>query len=117
MIRRTAPLLAAVGVALCAASGVQAGTGPQICPTITLSGVKLFSETVGHTWTCSAAKAWIVKLAADNVGPSNVDIKLKNGPHGYHCIAEPRKQSHAVDGACFTGSKAFPGTGFAWVTK
>jgi hypothetical protein len=32
-----------------------------------------------------------------------------------HCLATPRKPSHAIDGTCFTGSKALPGTGFNWL--
>jgi hypothetical protein len=116
MIRRTAAVLAVFGAALCAAIGVKAAS-PAVCPTITVSGVKLLSETIGHSWTCSAAKVWIVKFASEKVGPSDRDIPLKNGPRGYHCIATPRKQSHAVDGTCFTGTKVFPGTGFAWLSK
>ena len=115
MIRRVALVLIAIAAALVASTAVQAGR-PQVCKPFTQSGIKISYETIGTAWTCSSAKTWIVKLAADKVGGAEANIPLKNGPHGYHCFAFPRKQPLALDGTCFTGTLAYPGTGFAWLT-
>ena len=115
MIRRLTLALVVLAAALAVASAAEAKPAAQVCPSFKTSGVKLFYETLGHSWTCSAAKAWIVKLAADHVGASAVNVPLKNGPTGYHCLATPRKQNLAISGTCFKGTLAFPGTGFAWL--
>ncbi len=117
MIRKLTLVLVVLGAALGAASAGEAKPAAQVCRSFKTSGVKLFYDTIGQSWTCSAAKAWIVKLAADRVGASAVSVPLKNGPTGYHCIATPRKQSLAVSGTCFKGTLKFPGTGFAWLPE
>ena len=114
MIRKLTLVLAVLGMMMAVASAGEAAPAAQVCPPFKTSGVRLTYETLGNSWTCSAAKTWIVKLAADHVAASNVNVPLKNGPRGYHCLATPRKQKFAVSGACFKGTIAFPGTGFAW---
>lgn len=117
MIRKLTLVLVVLGAALAVASAGEANSAAQVCTPFKTSGVKLAYETLGHSWTCRAAKAWIVKLAADHVAASAVNVPLKNGPSGYHCLATPRRQSLAVSGTCFKGTLAFPGTGFAWLPK
>ena len=117
MIRNVTALLLVLGATLAAASTVRAVPAAQICRTFKLSGLDTAYFTIGNKWTCSSAKAWIVKLAADSVPPSNHNIPLKNGPGGYHCLAEPHTQNRAVAGTCFTGTIKFPGTGFAWLNR
>ena len=114
MIRKGTALLVVVGAAVAGASAVQAAP-PQVCSSFKLSGRTISYETLGHSWSCSSAKKWVVKLAADKVAISDKNIPLKNGPSGYHCFAEPAQTNRAVQGTCFTGTIAFPGTGFAWL--
>lgn len=116
MIRKAAPLMVALGLSFAAASAVQAAP-PAVCSTFKQSNVSISFETIGHKWTCSAAKAWVVKLAKDKIPATGFRVTLKNGPGGYHCYALPDKLQLAINGQCFTGSAAFPGTGFAWLQK
>ena len=114
MIRKGVPILIALGAALAAASGGAAAPTAAVCGSLKVSRVKINYETLAG-WTCSSAKTWIVKLAADHVAPSNHNVRLTNGPRGYHCFATPlRRGSWARSGTCFTGTITFPGKGFAW---
>lgn len=114
MRRKLILVLVALGAALAVASAGEAAA-PQVCPSFKTSGFKLNYETLGHSWTCSAAKAWIVKFAAEHVAASDLNVPIKNGPAGYHCLVTPRKQNLAISGTCFKGTLAYPGTGFAWL--
>jgi hypothetical protein len=73
------------------------------------------SETVGTGWTCKSAKKRITKLSHDKVGVVNANVKLKNGPHGLHCFANPLSRGgRATAGDCIKGTIAYPKSGFAW---
>ena len=115
MIRKGVPMLIAVGAALAAASVGGAAPTAAFCGSMKVSHAKIHYETLGDGWTCSSAKTWIVKLAADHVAPSNHNVPLTNGPRGYHCVATPRTQKFAVSGACFKGTIRFPRSGFGWI--
>jgi len=97
------------------AAVAQAKPAAQVCPAFTQGRLIFKSETLGTRWTCASAKTWIAKLSRDKIRHSTSNVPLSNGPKGYHCFAEPSsKGGRATDGTCFTGTIAYPGTGFAW---
>ena len=116
---RTLALLAVIATAcLAAASTAGASRAAAVCPSFKQGGKSFFLETLGNSWTCSSAKAWAVKLIGDKVAAVvTSNTPLKNGPRGYHCFANPGSHGHATDGTCFTGTIAFPKSGFAWTAK
>jgi hypothetical protein len=108
-------LAISVTAALTTASAVRAEPAAQVCPKFSHGRLTFTSETLGNSWTCAAAKSWILRVANDRIRHSSRNIPLRNGPRGYHCIATPvSRGGHATSGACFKGTIAFPGTGFAW---
>jgi hypothetical protein len=115
-VRRGMVVLAvSVAAALTSASAVRAEPAAQVCRKFTQGRLTFTSETLGTSWSCAAAKAWIVKLAADRVRVSARNVPLSNGPRGYHCFATPfSRGGRATSGSCIKGTIAFPGTGFAW---
>ena len=118
MKRRLALLAVTAAACLAAASTASARSAGQVCPSFTKGGKSFFLETLGSGWSCSSAKGWAVKLSGDKV-PATVtrNVPLKNGPSGYHCLANPGSHKYATDGTCFKGTVAFPKSGFAWMEK
>ena len=107
-------LFAALAIA---AAVAQARPAAQVCRNFKQGRLTFSSETLGTHWSCSSAKTWIVKLSKDKIRHSTSNIPLSNGPKGYHCFATPNSQGgRATAGTCFTGTIAYPGTGFAWFT-
>jgi hypothetical protein len=97
------------------AAVAQAKPAAQVCRAFKQGGLTFNSETLGTRWTCASAKKWIAKLSRDKIRHSTSNVRLSNGPKGYHCFAEPSSQGgRATAGTCFTGTIAYPGTGFAW---
>ncbi len=114
---RAAAALAAAAVALATASIVQAAPAARVCPSFKQGRLTLTSFTLGTSWTCAAAKSWIVKLSNDHIRISTKNVPLANGPRGYHCFATPfSRGGRATSGSCIKGTIAFPGSGFAWNT-
>ena len=112
VIALTISLVAALAIATAVA---QARPAAALCQNFKQGRLTFFSETLGTHWSCSAAKTWIVKLTKDKIRHSSSNVPLSNGPKGYHCFATPDSQGgRATSGACFTGTIAFPGNGFAW---
>jgi hypothetical protein len=110
-------LVVVASACLATASTAGAAGAGAVCPTFKQGRLTFHPETLGTGWTCSSAKPWIVKLIADPVHVGSRNVPLTNGPRGYHCLATPFRQGgHATSGACFKGTIAFPGSGFAWVT-
>ena len=70
-------------------------------------------ETIG-SWTCAAAKPWVLKLSNDHLGHITKNTPLKNGPSGLHCFADgTSKDGRATSGTCIAGTIQFPKKGFA----
>ncbi len=114
----TTSLLAAAAAACALASGAGAARDGQICKTFKQNGVTFVSQTVGSSWSCSAAQSWIRKLSTDRVGKVTTKVPLKNGPSALHCFATPGSTGgRATSGACIKGTLAFPKSGFAWYPK
>jgi hypothetical protein len=118
MIRR-----AGVGVAvvvlvatavLAAVSAVPATAAGKLCPAFSESGLKYQSQTAGTGFTCTTAKAWVLKLIKDPVDTSSGKVALTNGPKGLHCYASQDDKGHASAGVCYKGTLAFPKSGFLW---
>jgi len=115
MNRKLVPLVVACAW-VAAASTAGAARAGQVCRQYKLGGKTYDLETVGTGWTCASAKSWAVKLSADHVGTVTTKVTLKNGPRGYHCFATPGSSGgHATAGTCFSGTLAFPKSGFAWL--
>jgi hypothetical protein len=108
-------LAIAVTAALGTPSLVRAAPTAQLCRPFKAGGLTFRSETLGTGWTCSSARSWISRLSQDRVRVTTRNVALRNGPSGYHCIATPNSRGgRATSGACFKGTIAFPGSGFAW---
>ena len=111
-----------VGVAVAVAATVALATASTagaaardnaICRTFTLKGQKIAGEVIG-TWTCAAAKSWIVKFDNRHVTGAG-KVVLHNGPAGYHCYATRETSGgRVIDGLCYKGTFAYPGSGFTW---
>jgi hypothetical protein len=114
-MKRTIAILVVACVAAVAASTAGAARAGRVCPTFHQGGTAYHPETLGTGWTCASAKSWIVKLIGDRVTFTGKNIPLKNGPAGLHCLADNSLRGHASSGACFKGTIAFPGSGFAWI--
>jgi hypothetical protein len=115
MNRKLAVLVALASLSLVVASPTGAARAGQICPSFKQHGLKYVSETLGTGWTCKSAKKWIKKLSGDRVGVVSTNVKLKNGPRGYHCFANPLSRGgRATAGDCIKGTIAYPKSGFAW---
>lgn len=113
---KLATLIVVASACLAAASTDASGAG-QLCATFKQGRLTYHSQTLGSGWTCASAKSWIVKLIGDRVPIASKNVPLTNGPSGYHCLATPfSRGGHATSGACFKGTIAFPGSGFAWNT-
>ena len=111
-------VLAVVTVSLVLASSAGATHAAAVCKSFKSGGLTYSSETLGTSWSCGAAKTWIVKLSADKVGKVTKNKPLKNGPSGLHCFATPNSiRGRATAGACIKGTIAYPGTGFAWFSN
>ena len=111
-------MLAVVAISLVLASGAGATRAAAVCKSFKSGGLTYSSETLGTSWSCSAAKTWIIKLSADRVGKVTKDKPLTNGPSGLHCFAMPDSiRGRATAGACIKGTIKYPGTGFAWFNK
>jgi hypothetical protein len=116
--RRLAMFAAVASLSFVVASPSGASRAAQVCPSFAQRGLTYSFETLGSGWSCSSAKSWVVKLIRDRVGTVSKNVPLKNGPRGYHCFATPfSRGGRATAGSCITGSLAFPGKGFAWLTK
>lgn len=114
MIRRLAPLVAALTATAAAVSpNLHAASAGQLCSPFRHKGLLYRWETVGH-WTCGAAKPWVVKLADDLADTSVGNVALKNGPGGLRCWATITLKGRAAGGACFAGTWAYPRSGFTW---
>jgi len=98
-----------------ASTGTAADAG-KLCAKFSQNRITYQSQTVGSSWSCAAAKSWIMKLSLDRVPKSfTKNLPLTNGPRGYHCFAEPgSRRGHATSGVCVKGTIAFPRSGFAW---
>jgi hypothetical protein len=117
MIRYLAALALVATTCLSAASIGNAARAAAVCKSFKSGGLTYSSETLGSSWSCSAAKTWILKLSKDSIKHSSKNVPLKNGPHGLHCFATPNSVGgHATAGSCIAGTIAFPKTGFAWFT-
>ena len=115
MNRKLATLVLVASVCLVTASSVGATGAGQLCRSFKQGALTYTSQTIGTKWTCGSAKTWILKLSADRVGHVTRNVTLKNGPRGYHCFANPvSRGGRATAGDCFTGTIAFPKSGFAW---
>jgi hypothetical protein len=104
--------IGAVGVPIATATTASA-TG-KVCPTFTASGLKYRWETAGTGFTCTSAKRWLVKLIKEPADTSSGEVKLANGPKGYHCYATLDTKGHASGGLCYKGTVAYPKSGFTW---
>jgi hypothetical protein len=99
---------------LAASAPAGATRAGQVCPTFTSLGLKVQWETVGTSFSCSAAKTWVVKLIADKVKQTLGRVPLTNGPKSLHCYATLETKGHASGGLCYKGTLAYPATGFTW---
>ena len=110
-------LLFAIAVAVALGMASTGGAAPAanaICPTFTLNGQKIAGEVIG-TWTCKAAKPWIVKMDGDHVKSFAGSVPLHNGPARYHCFAtRATAKGRVIDGLCYEGTLAYPKSGFTW---
>jgi hypothetical protein len=115
MKRTLGTLVFVVLACMAAASTVGASGNGQVCRSFKQAGKSYTYETLGSGWTCTSAKAWIVKLSRDHVGTVTKNTPLENGPSGYHCFANPfSRRGRATAGDCIKGTIAFPKSGFAW---
>jgi hypothetical protein len=100
--------------ALAGVSAVPAAAAGKTCPSFSESGLKYFSETVGSGFTCTSAKAWVLKLIKDPADTSSGKVALTNGPKGLHCYATQDAKGHVSAGVCYKNTLAFPKSGFLW---
>lgn len=114
---RSTSVVCAIAAAALLGSASMSRAAPadnSICRQFTLNGHKIQWEVIG-TWTCKAAKPWIVKMDNDHVTSQLGRIPLRNGPTGYHCFAtRETAKGRVVDGVCYKGTLAFPKSGFIW---
>ncbi len=109
--------LAVAAAAILAAAASPAGAASEVCPSFKQNGLTFKWETSGSKWTCANAKRWVVKLSRDRVHVAGANVPLANGPRGYHCFATPFSSGgRATGGTCFSGTLAFPKSGFSWFT-
>ena len=109
--------LSVVLVAVMLAVTVPAGAtrAGQVCPTFTVSKLKVQGETVGTGFSCASYKAWVTKLMADKVKTTVGRVTLTNGPAGLHCYATSEtKKGYVTGGLCYKGTLAYPTSGFTW---
>ncbi len=110
----------AVAATACLAASAPAGAAraTQRCKPFRYGHIVYTVEALGN-WSCARAKPWVQKLTRDRVPRTfTTNVKLRNGPHGYHCVATPFSHGgYATGGMCITGTLAYPGNGFAWNPK
>ena len=114
MIRKLVPLLVALAAFVAAAASADAAPAGQLCPSFKSNGLTFRWETAGTGWTCGSAKPWVVKLSGDRIASVGGNVKLTNGPAGFHCWGTIAKKGFAAGGACFKGTWAYPKSGFTW---
>lgn len=118
MNRKLALLVVVAVLSLVAASTAGAARTGQVCRSFKLGSHAYTLVTIGTSWSCTAAKAQVVKLIGDRIHNGIKNVPLTNGPRGLHCMATPNStRGHATAGACFKGTIAFPITGFSWTEK
>jgi hypothetical protein len=103
---------AMVVVVFFAAAPAWAHRTGQTCP-FSASGLKYLVLTYKST-TCTTAKQWLPKLVADKDPKAYGSFPLHNGPKGDTCIAVRAHSGRAAQGECYTGTEAFPHSGFQW---
>jgi hypothetical protein len=106
-------VVAATVVMFFAAAPASAHRTGQTCPTFSGSGLKYLVITYKST-TCATAKAWLPKLIADKDPKAYGSFPLHNGPKGDTCVAVRALSGRAAQGECYTGTLAFPHSGFQW---
>lgn len=117
MKRKPATLVVVASACLAAASVAGAAPAGQVCPQFKHGKRTYRYLTVGTGWTCGSAKRWIVKLSKDRVHAVSTNVRLGNGPRGYHCFATPFSSGgRATAGACIKGTVAYPKSGFSWTS-
>jgi len=119
MTRRFAIALLASALAaaalLAVTSSVHAATDGKICPQFRHNGKTYRWSTAGSTLSCGTAKGWLLKLLDQKVRPATGNVPLHNGPRGYKCFGSTiDKAGHPIGGVCYTGTLAYPGSGFQW---
>jgi hypothetical protein len=117
LVRRlfaTAAVIAIGAIGIPMATAAPASAAGKICPTFRASGLKYQWETAGTGFTCKSAKHWLVKLIKDHADTSSGEVKLTNGPKGYHCFATLDHKHKASGGLCYKGTVAYPKSGFTW---
>jgi hypothetical protein len=110
----TLAAIAAVAIVTVAATtGAQAARSAAICKSLSVTGTGKIQWSVIGTLTCQKAKPWLLTILAKH-GARNAQVKVTNGPTGFHCRATDNAKGIPSIGACYTGTIKFPKNGFQW---
>ncbi len=102
MNRKLAALVVVASLCLAAASTAGAARAAAVCPSFKQGGRTYQWETLGSSWTCKSAKAWVVKLIGDPIHKLHQESAAHERPAwlpllgGAEQPAGPRDQRHVL---------------------